>query len=111
TPPGGTIHISAEREGDQVAIRITDTGVGIAKEMLTKVFDLFTQVDPSIDRSQGGLGIGLSLVQKLVALHGGSVMAESPGLTKGSTFIVRLPLLIENPAAAAATTQDHVAAH
>lgn len=95
TLPSGTIRVFVEREGDDVLVRISDTGVGIAQEMLSKVFDLFTQVDPSIDRTQGGLGIGLSLVQKLVDLHGGKVWAESPGLGQGSTFIVRLPLLEE----------------
>lgn len=96
TPQGGTISVSVEQQLHEILIRITDTGVGIESDMLTKIFDLFTQVDPSIDRSKGGLGIGLSLVQKLVELHGGSVVAESQGLGKGSTFTVRLPLLEGN---------------
>lgn len=96
TPPGGIISVLVEREDNDVLVRITDTGVGIERNMLTKVFDIFTQVDPSIDRSQGGLGIGLSLVQKLVELHGGTVTAESAGLGQGSAFTVILPVLEES---------------
>lgn len=70
-----------------------DTGVGIAPELLPRIFDLFTQADRTLDRSQGGLGIGLSLVQRLVELHGGTVEAHSAGLGQGSEFIVRLPAL------------------
>ena len=72
---------------------MTHTGVGIAPELLPGIFDLFTQADRTLDRSQGGLGIGLSLVQKLVELHGGAVAAHSAGLGQGSEFIVRLPAL------------------
>ena len=80
-----------------------DTGVGIAPELLPHVFDLFTQADRSLDRSQGGLGIGLALVQRLVEMHGGTVAAHSAGLGQGSEFTVRLPVLLspasETPAA------------
>lgn len=96
TPAGGTIALSADVEGGEVVIRVRDTGVGIARAMLPKVFDLFSQADTSISQAQGGLGIGLSLVKKLVELHGGSVTAESPGIGQGSTFTVRLPLLLQS---------------
>jgi PAS domain S-box-containing protein len=92
TPERGRIGLSAARDGDIVVIRVKDDGTGIPGDMLPKVFDLFTQVGRTIDRSQGGLGIGLSLVRRLVELHGGTVVAESPGPGKGSTFTVRLPL-------------------
>lgn len=93
TEPGGRIWLSAEQEGDNVVLRIRDTGIGIAPEMLPLVFDLFVQADRSLDRSQGGLGVGLSLVKNLVAMHGGSVQARSDGPGKGSEFIIRLPAL------------------
>jgi PAS domain S-box-containing protein len=104
TPPGGRILLSAEREDSQITIRVTDTGIGIPAEMLPRVFDLFTQVGRSIDRSQGGLGVGLTLVRRLVELHEGSIEAESPGLDQGSTFTVRLPLAPE-PAETARTEE------
>ena len=93
TPEGGSIELVAEREGGEAVIRVTDTGLGIPPEMLGEVFEMFTQVNRSLDRSQGGLGIGLALVKRLVALHGGTITASSPGLGKGSTFAVRLPLI------------------
>jgi CheY-like chemotaxis protein len=92
TPVGGTIGISATPEGDSVAVRVTDTGIGIPEELLPRVFDLFTQGDRSLDRAQGGLGIGLTLVQRLVELHGGTVTAHSEGSDRGSEFTVRLPI-------------------
>ena len=93
TDPGGTIRLDARREGDEVVIRVEDTGIGIAPEMLPKVFDMFVQVERRLDRSQGGLGIGLSLVKNLVEMHGGSVTAHSEGPGKGSEFVVRLPAI------------------
>ena len=93
TPEGGHIHLTACREGNQAAIRVRDDGVGIPHDMLGKVFDLFTQVSRSMDRSQGGLGIGLTLVQRLVEMHGGTIVAHSDGPGKGSEFVVRLPLI------------------
>ncbi len=93
--PGDAITIVAEHEGDDVVVCVADNGVGIAKEMLEIVFEPFTQLDHSVERARGGLGIGLSLVKQLVALHGGSVRAESEGLGRGTRFVVRLPALIQ----------------
>ena len=92
TDPGGRISIRAERRGDEAIVTVADTGLGIPAEMLPRVFDLFTQVDRTLGRAQGGLGIGLALVRELVQLHGGSVEALSEGEGKGSCFAVRLPL-------------------
>jgi signal transduction histidine kinase len=91
TEKGGRIEVSVGREGEEAVFRVRDSGVGIAPEMLAHVFDLFAQVDRSLDRSQGGLGIGLTLVRRLVELHGGSVRASSAGHHQGSEFVVRLP--------------------
>jgi PAS domain S-box-containing protein len=91
TGEGGAITVTA-KNGNEVVITIEDTGVGIEPEMLPRVFDLFAQVDRSLDRTQGGLGIGLTLVRTLVEMHGGKVTATSAGLGKGSTFRVSLPL-------------------
>jgi signal transduction histidine kinase len=93
TPHGGTIDISVAHDDDQdqVLLTVRDTGVGIAPDLLPHVFDVFVQGSITIDRSQGGLGIGLSLVRRLVELHGGSVSAHSEGAGLGSTFTIRLP--------------------
>ena len=93
TDEGGQIWITVEQERGEVVVRVRDTGEGIAPEVMPRIFDLFTQAVRTLDRSQGGLGIGLSLVQKLVELHGGTVEAHSAGLGQGSEFIVRLPAL------------------
>jgi PAS domain S-box-containing protein len=93
TEPGGRIRLRAERQGQQLVLRVRDNGVGIARNMLPRVFDLFTQAERTLDRSQGGLGIGLTLVKRLVKLHGGRVRAVSGGLGKGSEFVVRLPVV------------------
>jgi signal transduction histidine kinase/DNA-binding response OmpR family regulator len=93
TPDGGQIWLSAAPDGGEAVFRVRDTGAGIPRDMLSKVFDLFTQVDRSLDRSEGGLGIGLTLVRRLVELHGGRVAAFSEGPGRGSEFVVRLPLL------------------
>ncbi len=93
TDEGGQIWLTTQQEDGEAVLRVRDSGVGIAPELLPRIFDLFTQADRTLDRSQGGLGIGLSLVQKLVELHGGTVEAHSAGLRQGSEFIVRLPAL------------------
>jgi signal transduction histidine kinase/DNA-binding response OmpR family regulator len=97
TPRGGQIGLGVDRDGDDVVFTVRDNGSGIPPEMLCRIFDLFTQVDRSIDRSQGGLGIGLTLVRRLVELHGGTVSAHSTGPGEGSEFIVRLPLPSSEP--------------
>jgi signal transduction histidine kinase/CheY-like chemotaxis protein len=91
TPEGGQITVHVAREGDEAVFRVRDTGVGIPPDMLSKVFDLFIQVDQSLDRSQGGLGIGLTLVRQLVELHGGRIEAHSEGINRGTEFVLRLP--------------------
>ena len=88
---GGEITVTAERQNDRAVIRVRDRGVGIQPEMLGKVFDLFAQVERTVDRSEGGLGIGLSLVKSLVELHGGSIQASSAGRGRGAEFSVSLP--------------------
>ncbi|MDB4967888.1 MAG: Chemotaxis protein methyltransferase CheR [Myxococcales bacterium] len=97
----GTITLSAERGEDEVVIRVKDTGIGIRAEMLPRVFELFVQADSDIDRAAGGLGIGLTLVKRLVQMHGGEVMAQSEGEGKGSEFIVTVPLADDDETAAA----------
>jgi signal transduction histidine kinase/CheY-like chemotaxis protein len=93
TPEGGTIVFSARQEGDAVALRVEDDGTGIAAQTLPRIFELFVQEGRSLDRSQGGLGIGLSVVRTLVELHGGSIEASSPGMDQGSAFVVKFPLV------------------
>ena len=92
TPNGGHIELSVRREGDSVAISVSDNGLGVPSNCLDDVFQMFNQVDQSLHRAQGGLGIGLALVRTLVEMHGGRVQADSAGLNRGSTFTVRLPL-------------------
>ncbi|HWI36201.1 MAG TPA: ATP-binding protein, partial [Burkholderiales bacterium] len=89
---GTCIYVDAEPKGDRVSVRVRDEGVGIAPEMLEGIFDAFTQENPSLARSHGGLGLGLTIVRSLVELHGGSVAARSAGRDRGSEFIVDLPL-------------------
>jgi signal transduction histidine kinase/ActR/RegA family two-component response regulator len=91
TPVGGKIHVEVERSGDAAILRVIDTGVGIAPSHLASVFDLFYQAPQELDRARGGLGIGLTLVQRIVELHGGTVRAHSEGVGKGATFTVELP--------------------
>jgi signal transduction histidine kinase len=91
TQNGGLIGLSVERVGEEVLFRVCDNGIGISAEMLPKVFELFTQVERSLDRSQGGLGVGLTVVKRLVEMHGGRVEAVSSGAGCGSEFTVRLP--------------------
>jgi signal transduction histidine kinase len=89
---GGRIEVRAEREGGEVVVTVRDRGIGIAPERLASVFEMFSQVETALERSRGGLGIGLSLTQRLVEMHAGSVTARSDGLGHGSDFVVRLPL-------------------
>ena len=109
TPDGGRITMLAEKSGGDVVFRVRDTGTGIAPDMLSKVFDLFTQADCAIDRAQGGLGIGLTLVQRIVEMHKGTVQAYSEGPGQGSEFTVRLAISADDAAAeapAAASTLE-----
>ncbi len=115
TEPGGNIALSAEESGAEVIFRVKDTGIGIPEDMLGSIFELFTQADRSLDRSQGGLGIGLTIVRRLVSMHGGSIEAYSDGPQKGSEFVVRLPRAAghnardSEPAATTVTTASNPA--
>jgi PAS domain S-box-containing protein len=93
TPEPGHIWLNVELSGNQVEVRVRDTGLGIAPENLPHLFELFYQVDHSYTRSEGGLGLGLTLVHRLIVLHGGKVEARSAGVNRGSEFIVQLPIL------------------
>jgi signal transduction histidine kinase len=95
TEAGGEVTLTARGDGAWVAVSVRDTGVGIPPEVLPNVFDLFTQVDRTLNRSQGGLGIGLALVKRLVELHGGSVSVASAGVGRGAEFEVRLPAAMQ----------------
>ena len=97
TPPGGHIRVSGERRGDEVVVAVKDDGVGISPEMLPRLFEIFSQGERALERSQGGLGVGLSLVRGLLGLHGGRVEAKSDGIGKGSEFTVHLPLTAPSP--------------
>ena len=90
---GGVIGLSADTEGDQVTVRVTDRGIGIPTDHLPRIFEMFAQVDTTLERAHGGLGIGLSLAKGLVEMHGGTLEARSEGPGKGSEFIVRLPIV------------------
>ena len=95
TPEGGTVEIAAQQDGDDIVIEVRDNGMGIGADVLPKVFDLFAQDKRSLDRSLGGLGIGLTIVERLVSMHGGTVFASSDGPGKGSVFTLRLPVAID----------------
>ena len=99
TPEGGHIQVLAEHDGDEAVITVQDSGIGLTPDMLPRVFDMFAQVDRSMERAQGGLGIGLALVKRLVEMHGGAVSAYSEGPDRGCRFVVRMPL-IRHPARA-----------
>lgn len=92
TPPGGAVDVHIRHEGGWAAVSVSDTGSGIAPEFLPRMFQLFEQADRTLDRARGGLGLGLALVKRLVAMHGGRVRAESAGVGHGSTFTVELPI-------------------
>ncbi len=97
TDKGGRIWLTVEQEGEQAVIRVRDSGIGITAEQRSRIFDLFVQVDTSLERSVSGLGIGLSLVKNLVEMHGGKVEVYSAGVGQGSEFLVRLPIMVESP--------------
>lgn len=105
TKPGGTVSLRAKRVGDEIVVTVKDNGDGIPKDKLDSIFDMFMQVERTSDRSQGGLGIGLTLVKRLTEMHGGSIEARSAGEGQGSEFIVHLPIL-NRPAVAAPTGPD-----
>ncbi|RPI56644.1 MAG: response regulator [Acidobacteria bacterium] len=94
TPPGGDVFVRAEQVGDEVVLSVRDTGIGISPDVLPSIFDLFVQGRQALDRSQGGLGIGLTIVRSLIERHGGSISARSEGPGKGTEFIVRLPAAV-----------------
>ncbi len=99
TPPGGSIDVDVLRDGHDAVLRVTDSGVGIAPELLARVFDLFAQGERPMGRSPGGLGIGLSLGRRLIEMHGGTILALSEGRGRGAQFTIRLPLeLVQTPA-------------
>jgi PAS domain S-box-containing protein len=95
TDPGGRIGLTVDRDGEQATIRVRDNGIGIAPEHLTHVFEMFAQVDSSLERSRDGLGIGLTLVKTLVEMHGGTISVHSDGIGRGTEFEVRLPVAAE----------------
>ncbi len=107
TDPGGHVWLLVERDDREVVLRVRDTGIGIATEMLPRIFDLFVQAERRLDRSQGGVGIGLTLVKKLVELHGGRIEASSTGLGQGSEFVVRLPALSDQRPCEKARASDN----
>ena len=91
TDPGGSIDVSVRRDAGGLCISVRDTGIGLSSAAIPRVFEMFSQMESALERSQGGLGIGLALVRGLIALHGGTVSAHSEGQGKGSTFTIRLP--------------------
>jgi CheY-like chemotaxis protein len=113
TTRAGEISLAARTDGEWVRISVKDNGIGIMKERLTDVFELFAQVDEAPERAHSGIGIGLTLARQLVELHGGVIEATSEGLGKGSEFIVRLPILAErtSPLPAEATPDEQVRHH
>jgi len=97
TDKGGQIWLTVEREGKQAVIRVRDNGIGITTDQLPRIFEMFVQIDTSLERSVGGLGIGLTLVKNLVEMHDGTVEVHSAGVGQGSEFVVRLPIVVEPP--------------
>jgi PAS domain S-box-containing protein len=110
TDPGGNVWLSGEREGDRAVIRVKDSGIGIPSEMQPRIFDMFTQTVSSLERAQGGLGVGLALVERLVKLHGGTVTAYSAGAGQGSQFTIQLPVAQAQKATAAERREAMVGA-
>ncbi len=93
TPRGGAVTVSVRAEGTVAVVEVTDTGIGIRREMLSQIFEAFAQADHALDRAEGGIGLGLALVRSVVELHGGAVLAASDGPDRGASFVVRLPLV------------------
>ncbi len=112
TPSGGRVDVSTTRDGDQIIVQVADTGVGLSEQMTVQVFELFVQSEGSLDRAQGGLGIGLTIARNLVELHGGTISARSEGEGLGSQFTVSLPRAVDvakaPTASPPAATQDRV---
>jgi signal transduction histidine kinase/ActR/RegA family two-component response regulator len=108
---GGRLWLTAELAGDELSVSVRDAGIGIPRDALAAVFDMFAQVDQSLERAQGGLGIGLTLVKRLVEMHGGRVEARSEGVGKGSEFIVRLPVAAPAGAAQSSVRENRLARH
>jgi CheY-like chemotaxis protein/nitrogen-specific signal transduction histidine kinase len=100
TPPGGQIHLSTENAGIEARITVRDNGIGLTPAQCDRIFDIFAQEDQSLARSQGGLGIGLTLVKRLVEMHGGHISAHSPGVGQGSEFVIDLPTIASRAATA-----------
>jgi PAS domain S-box-containing protein len=109
TPSGGTVSLAVKRERSQVSIRVRDSGVGIPAQDIGRIFDMFAQVDTSLERTSGGLGIGLTLVKSLVEMHDGRVEAHSDGPGRGSEFVVHLPVLVGTPSTAGTTPSPETA--
>ena len=101
TDKGGHIRLSVAREGADAVLRVKDDGIGIDPAQIPRLFEMFNQVESSLERSRGGLGIGLTLARTLVEMHGGTIVARSEGIGKGSEFVVRLPVVVDAPRAAA----------
>jgi PAS domain S-box-containing protein len=106
TERGGRIQLTGERQGAHVVVSVKDSGIGISADALPRIFEIFSQANPALGRSQGGLGIGLSLAKGIVELHGGTIEARSEGPGRGSEFIVRLPVAGSTPARELARTTD-----
>ncbi len=96
TPAGGRLHVTLEARGGELLFSVTDSGIGLPRDKLDHIFELFAQVDSSLERSHGGLGIGLTLAQRMAALHGGKIEARSDGLGTGSTFVARMPIALDS---------------
>jgi CheY-like chemotaxis protein len=106
TPDGGQVFVTVMHEGNDAVVRVRDTGLGIPAEVIGEVFELFTQVNRHLKRSQGGIGVGLSLVRRIIEMHGGQVHACSEGEGRGAEFVVRLPLT-GNPVKPETVPADH----